>query len=71
MGISVGKELVHSLLFADQVIMVQCREDVKFMVRKLLGAFEAGGMKVNMSKTEYLVTGGDGRNIKIPQGTIK
>ena len=56
MGISVGKELVHSLLFAnDQVIMAQCREDVKFMVRKLLGAFEAGGLKVNMSKTEYLV----------------
>ena len=71
MGISVEKELVHSLLFADdQVIMAQCREDVKFMVRKLLGAVEAGGLKVNMSKTEYLVIGGDGRNIKIPQGII-
>ena len=72
MGISVGKELVHSLLFADdQVIMAQCREDVKFTVRKLLGAFEAGGLKDNMSKTEYLVIGGDGRNIKTPQGIIK
>ena len=72
MGISVGKEFVHSLLFADdQVIMAQCREDVKFMVRKLLGAFEEGGLKVNMNKTEYLVTGGDGRNVKIPQGIIK
>ena len=46
-------------------------EDVKFMVRKLLGAFKTGGLKVNMSKTEYLVIGGDGRNIKIPQGIIK
>ena len=44
---------------------------MEFMVRKLLGAFEAGGLKVNMSKTEYLVIGGDGRNIKIPQGIIK
>ena len=30
-----------------------------------------GGLKVNMSKTEYLVIVGQGRNIKIPQGTIK
>lgn len=72
MGIPVGNETVHSLLFADdQVIIAQCREDAKFMVRKLLEAFEAGGLKVNMSKTEYLVIGGDGRNIKLPQGIIK
>ena len=58
---------MHSLLLADDlVIMAQCREDVKFMIRKLLGAFEADGLKVNMSKTGYLVIGGDGRNIKIP-----
>ncbi|KAJ4439034.1 hypothetical protein ANN_14990 [Periplaneta americana] len=55
----------------DQVIIAQCREDAKFMVRKLLEAFEAGGLKVNMSKTEYLVIGGDGQNIKLPQGIIK
>ena len=36
----------------------------------LLLPFEAGGLKVYMSKTEYLVIGGDGRNIKIPQGII-
>ncbi|KAJ4446287.1 hypothetical protein ANN_12982 [Periplaneta americana] len=35
MGIPVGNETVHSLLFADdQVIIVQCREDAKFMPNK-------------------------------------
>ena len=38
--------------------------------KEISWSFEAGGLEVNMSKTEYQVIGGDGRNIKIPQGII-
>ena len=35
--------------------MAQCREDVKFMVRKLLGAFEAGELKVIKSHPDLFL----------------
>ncbi|KAJ4436141.1 hypothetical protein ANN_18768 [Periplaneta americana] len=41
----------------DQVLIIQCREDAKYMLRKLLEAFEIGGLHVNMNKIEYLVVG--------------
>lgn len=72
MGIPVQGGTIHSLIFADdQVIMAQSREDVKYMMRKLLDSFEAGGLQVNMKKTEYLVVGGNGRDISLHQGTIR
>lgn len=34
-------------------------------------AFDIGGLSINMNKTEYLVVGNSGRDIILPQGTIK
>lgn len=62
---------MYSLLFTDdQVVTARSREDAKYMIRKPLEAFEVG-LRVNMNKTEYLVIGGGGKDIILPQGTIK
>ncbi|KAJ4436142.1 hypothetical protein ANN_18769 [Periplaneta americana] len=38
----------------NQVLIIQCREDAKYMLRKLLEAFEIGGLHVlNCTYTDF------------------
>lgn len=60
MGIPVGGEIMYTLLFADdQVIVAGDMDDLSYMLRKLKDEYEKWGLKINMSKTEYLKVGDD------------
>ena len=63
---------MHSLLFADdQVIFAQEKEDMEYMVRKLKEEFELWGLKINMSKTEYLCIGQQVADLNLENEIIK
>lgn len=59
MGIEVSDNYCLSTLFFadDQVIIANCEEDIDYMLRKLKDEYERAGMKMNVSKTEYLRVG--------------
>ena len=60
MGIPVGGEIMYTLLFADdQVIVAGDMDDLSYMLRKLKDEYEKWGLKINMSKSEYLKMGDD------------
>lgn len=70
MGIPVNEKHIHSLLFADdQVIMAGDEYDIEYMMRKLADTYEANGLKINYKKTKYLVIGGQARDLHI-QGQV-
>lgn len=72
MGIEIKNKIIHSLLFADdQVIMAQERDDIKFMTKKLISCYKSGGLNINFTKTEYLVVGGESRNLNLENGVIR
>lgn len=72
MGLEINDRLMHNLLFADdQVIIGQDKEDMEYMIRKLVDAFAVGGLKINAIKTEYMVIGGTSEDLHINDMTIK
>lgn len=59
MGIEIGRQNMHSLLFADdQVVITQDIEDAQYMTRKLIEEFNKWGLKMNLQKTQYMNIGG-------------
>ena len=72
MGINSNDHMLHTLLFADdQVIVGQDREDVEYMFRKLVNKYNLHGLKVNFMKTEYLVVAGKEEDFVVNDITIK
>ncbi|XP_030768215.1 uncharacterized protein LOC115891796 [Sitophilus oryzae] len=62
MGIQIGNHCLTTLLFADdQVIVANDEEDIDYMLRKLKEEYAEWGLKMNMTKTEYLKMADDGQ----------
>lgn len=58
MGIKIGNNYLSTLFFADdQILIANCEEDVDYMLRKLKDEYEQVGMRMNLTKTEYLRIG--------------
>ena len=68
MGIKIEERFLHTLLFADdQVVIAGDEFDTQYLMRKLTETFEKWGLKINYDKTKYLVAGGDavaGKDVK-------
>ena len=53
MGVSVGRESIFTLSFADdQVILAEDEVDTDYMLRKLYEEYEKWALTINSSKTE-------------------
>lgn len=58
MCIEVAGNFVHSLLFADDpLIMANDEKDIRHTLRKLIETYKKVGLKVKIEKTIYLVMG--------------
>lgn len=56
MGIEINDKNVYSLQFADdQVVVVQDKDNLEYMSRKLYEEYGKWGMKINTDKTKYYV----------------
>ena len=72
MGVQIGEDNVHTLLFADdQIVLAEDRDDIEYMTRKLLEEYRRWGLEINLGKTEYMVAGGEGSNLVIDDDVIK
>jgi len=72
MRIKIEDDYFHSLLFADdQIVIALDEDDIKYMMRNLTETYERWGLKINFNKTKYLVAGGEGRDLDIEGKSIK
>lgn len=72
MGVKMGEEHIHSLLFADdQVVLAEDEHDAEYMMRKLIEEYDSWGLEVNMEKTQYMVIGREGQDMVTDKGIIK
>lgn len=66
MGVRLNDEKIHTLLFADdQLILAEDEDDANYMLRKLIEEYEQWGLELNLKKTQYMVIGGTGRNLDL------
>lgn len=69
MGLPIGDTVLHTLLFADdQVIIAGDEDDAAYMFRKLQEEYNKWGLTINIKKTEYMVAG-EGHNNDLPTDT--
>lgn len=73
MGLKVGEDMLYSLYFADdQVVIAEDEDDLSYMVRKLQEAYHQAGLTINMNKSEYLVIGNsECKNLPLETETIQ
>ena len=72
MGIEIGDSRLFTLHFADdQVILAEDDDDICYMLRKLDEEYEKWGLTINTDKTEYVVAGGERRDLHISKGVVK
>jgi len=72
MGISIGADFLYTLMYADdQVILANDEEDINYMTRKLIEEYEKWGLDINVSKTKYMVVGGNGQDLLTHRGIIE
>lgn len=72
MGIPIRDKTLHSLMFADdQLIVAQDEEDMIYMLRKLKEEYDKWGLLINFKKTEYMCVGRLAQNLHIGHETIK
>ena len=58
MGIPIDDEVLYTLLFADdQVLLATDRDDISYMLRKLKEEYNKWGLTINTLKTEYMIAG--------------
>ena len=51
MGLEIQDTTIYSMLFADdQLLIAQDYEDLEYMTRKLIDAYELWGLKLNVKK---------------------
>ena len=54
MGLRIGEYTVHTLLFADdQVLIVDGYDDLGYMTHKLFEELDNWGLKIDLDKTKY------------------
>ena len=72
MGIAIDDDKLFTLHFADdQIIFAEDEYDIEYMVKKLDKEYTEWGLTINMDKTEYLVVGGDSKNLKLDRRIIR
>ena len=72
MGIETEDEILFTLLFADdQIVVAADEEDLSYMVRKLEEEYATWGLKINYGKTEYLVIGGLQEDLQLEGESIR
>jgi hypothetical protein len=58
MGLQVETAMLHALYLADdQIVIVEDKDDLSYMVRKLQEAYEQRGLIINKKKSEYVIFG--------------
>jgi len=68
MGLALDDYILYTLSFADdQVVIAQDYEDLEHMTPKLIEVYTKWGLKVNLSKTEYMCIGGEQRDLILDQ----
>lgn len=72
MGIEIGDDNLHSLLYADdQILITQDEEDNEYMLRKLKEEYNRWGLDINFNKTECMCIGRTLMDITIDGDKIK
>ena len=72
MGVPIAEDKLFTLHFADdQAILAEDRMDIDYMLRKLHEEYSRYGLEINVSKTEYVVFGGTGLDLKIGTAQVK
>ncbi|XP_044745272.1 uncharacterized protein LOC123307119 [Coccinella septempunctata] len=71
MGIELGNMTLYTLQFADdQAVVSGDKDDMEYMIRKLIEEYEKWGLNVNLGKTKYLWVGGEPRDLTLNSGEI-
>jgi len=66
MDIPLENTTLYTLQFADdQVVLVDDKEDLEYMTRKVKETYEKWGLGMNLNKTKYLCTGEMHNNLKL------
>lgn len=72
MGINIDGNYLHTLLFADdQVVLATDEDDINYMTRKLHDTYKKWGLKINFDKTKYMVVNGRAQDMQINGNVIK
>lgn len=72
MGIKIEEDFIYTLLFADdQLILAEDKEDVIYMIRKLIEEYVKWGLELNMDKTQYIAISTTKTDIQAEFGSIK
>ena len=72
MGIQIGNEILYTLLFADdQVLIAGDEEDASYMLGKLKEEYVKWGLEINFQKTEYLALGETGNDLSLDNNSIR
>ena len=72
MDIQIGNEILYTLLFADdQVLIAEDEDDASYMVRKLKEKNVKWGLEINFQKTEYLAFGEGGNDLILDNNSIR
>jgi hypothetical protein len=57
MGLNINETFLHTLLLADDQILITANEyDIEYMMRKISESYDRAGLKVNFAKTKYSET---------------
>ena len=68
MGLRVGEYTVHTLLFADdQVVIADDYDDLEYMTCKLFEELDNWGLKINLDKTKYMAVGEKMKDLNLPE----
>ncbi|XP_030746812.1 uncharacterized protein LOC115875485 [Sitophilus oryzae] len=69
MGIEIDNESLFTLQFADdQIIVANDKDDMQYMLRKLIEEYGEWGLTVNIAKTKYLCIGAQEGNLNLDNG---
>ncbi|XP_030761326.1 uncharacterized protein LOC115886365 [Sitophilus oryzae] len=69
MGIEIDNECLFTLQFADdQIIVANDKDDMQYMLRKLIEEYGEWGLTVNIAKTKYLCIGAQEGNLNLDNG---
>lgn len=69
MGIELNDTCLYTLQFADdQAVIANDKDDMEYMVKKLVEEYDKWGLTVNVEKTKYMCIGADAENLTLDDG---
>lgn len=73
MGITVDNNTLFTLFYADdQIVVAEDADDLGYMVRKLQEYYQIAGLKINMTKSEYMSVANDNiEDLQLEQGNMR